>query len=59
MDDDQDDQSEHSFGKELERERCVGLQFPKLSVVEDKLNIIGFFGLMPQTISYGKRPYLF
>ena len=36
-------------------ESCEGLQFLKLSVVEDTLNIIGFSGSMPKTSSYGRR----
>ena len=30
----------------------MGLQFPKLYVVEDGLNIMGFFGFRPNSSSY-------
>ena len=40
--------------KELQGEFDEGLQFPQLSVVEDRLNIIGFLGSwpLPNTSSY-------
>ena len=43
------------FQKRMTGGFCEGLRFPKLSVVEDRLNIIGFLGFMPKTSSDGKR----
>ena len=42
MDDDRDGQYV-CLGRKLQGELGEGLQFPKLFVVEDRLNIIGFF----------------
>ena len=46
-------------GIELHGELCVGLQFPKLSVAEDKLNIICFFDLNQRPFLFKRVPYLF
>ena len=43
------------MGKELQGELREALQFPKLSIVEDRLNNIGRFGFCPNTISYGDK----
>ena len=41
--------------KELQGELGEGLQFPKLSEVDDRLFIIGIFGFWPNTSSYGDK----
>ena len=46
------------FQKKITRRLLYMFKFPILSVVDDKLNIIGFFGLMTKTLSYGERPIL-
>ena len=43
-----------NFGREWNGEFCEALQCPKLYVVEERLNNIGFFGFMPKTVSYGE-----
>ena len=44
------------FWERVTRRILCRIHFPKLSDVEDKLKIIGFFGLMPKTFSFGERP---
>ena len=41
--------------KKLQGDLGENLQFPKLSVVEDRLNFIGFLGFWPETNSYDGR----
>ena len=52
------DQDNHyvCLRKKWPGEICEGLQFRKLSVVEDSLNMMGFLGTKPKTTSIGEGP---
>ena len=55
MGDDLSGQYVYALVINLQGEFSVGLQFPKLSIVEDRLNIMGFFGFRRNTSSSGER----